>query len=302
METMNDTTQAAHAPGKSPSLGSTRWTDWILPAIVVALMLWLYVPVFRSWYGQWFKDESYYSHGILVPFISAFVVWLKRSRLAEIEVKPCALGYVLVVASLIVNILMVWAGATNPQGLVFPILVTGLVLVLLGKQMTLELWFPLAYLFFMCVLPGDILTKLSFRIQLLSTEGGTLILKALTFDAVRNGTAITLPNIDVLVGAPCSGFRLLISLFAFSSLFAYLKEGPLWGRLTLVAVTLPLSIIVNSIRIALIAIVGEYFGYEVMHAFHDYSGYLVLVLAFIFLWFFAKVVKCPKFNSMLLSS
>jgi len=172
------------------------------------------------------------------------------------------------------------------------------VLVLFGRAMARQSGFPIAYLYFMCVLPTFLLTMLSFRIQMLSTKGGTMLLRLLGFDAYREGAMITLPNIEVLVGAPCSGFRLLISLFAFSVLFAYLKEGPLWGRLSLVAITLPLSLLVNSIRITFIAIVGEFMGSDAMLAFHDYSGYIVLVLAFVALSLFARLVGCRRFSSM----
>ncbi len=111
---------------------------------------------------------------------------------------------------------------------------------------------------------------------------------------------ILLPNVEVMVGAPCSGFRLLISLFAFTVLYTYLLEGPWWGRTLLVVFTLPLSLLVNSIRITLIALVGEFMGSEAMHSFHDYSGYIVLILAFLVLVSFGRLVKCRKFNSMLM--
>lgn len=278
-----------------------RWPAYLLMAVCSLLLAWFFLPIFRSWYTEWMKEESYYSHGILVPFISLFIVWLKRAQLKGTPIKPCALGYVFLIPLLAGVVLTLWAGANIAGGLAFPLVLGSVLLVLLGFSMTRELLFPLGYLYFMCVLPGSFLIMASFRVQMLSTQVATLILKAMTFDAERTGALISLPNIEVMVGAPCSGFRLLISLLAFAVLFAYLKEGPLWGRLFLVGFALPLSLIVNSIRITLIAIVGEYMGSEAMHSFHDYSGYIVLVLAFIILSLVARLVRCRKFNSMLLS-
>ena len=284
------------------TLKNLRWPDIVPMAIVVGLVLWMHQRVFHYWYVEWMKKESYYSHAILVPFISAFIVWLKRKQILDTPLKPDRIGYLLILPCLVVFLFMTWAGGSSLQGLAFPILLFGIVLALCGRAMARQLRFPIAYLFFMAVLPGDVLTKLSFRIQMISTIGATGILRMLGFDAVREGAAINLPNIEVMVGAPCSGFRMLISLFAFAFLLAYLKEGPRWGRVTMVVVTLPLSVVLNSLRIMMIALVGEFMGSEAMHSFHDYSGYIVLALAFVLLSLVARLVKCQKFSSMLVSS
>ena len=287
--------------------GDVRFRDLRWPAIVpmvaaIGLLLWLYKPIFHMWYAEWMKEESYYSHAVLVPFISAFVVWLKRKQILDTPISPSALGYLMIVPCLAVFIVMTWAGGYSIQGLVLPVILGGLVLVFLGRRMAKVLRFPVGYLFFMAVLPGDVLTKLSFRIQMISTVGATWILNLIGLDAVREGAQINLPNIEVMVGAPCSGFRMLISLFAFAVLLAYMKEGPMWGRASMVIVTLPLSVILNSLRVFMIAMVGEYWGSDVMRSFHDYSGYIVLALAFVVLSLFARLVKCRKFNSILISS
>lgn len=287
------------AAQKQPFVRDLKWAEIVPIALCFGLVIWLYVPVFHNWYVTWMKKESYYSHGILVPFISIVIIWLKRKQLLDARVRPAAVGYWLIVPSLIMYMVMTWAGGTNLQGLAFPVLIAGLVLAVFGREIGRILRFPVAYLFFMCVLPGDVLTKLSFRIQIISTIGATLFLRLVGLDAAREGAAIHLPNVEVMVGTPCSGFRMLISLFAFAVLMAYLKEGPKWGRASLIAITLPLSVILNSLRVTMIAMVGEYFGTDTMHAFHDSSGYIVLALAFVGLSLFARLVKCQKFNSTL---
>jgi exosortase len=303
MEKVKSMPREAREPAKSNiTLRDLRWPDFVPVAIAAALFLWLYMRVFEYWYLEWMKKESYYSHAILVPFISGFIVWLKRKQILEAVLKPAAIGYLLILPCMVIFVFMTWAHGSSPQGLMFPAIIYGIVLVFFGKAMARQLRFPIGYLFFMCVLPGDVLTKLSFRIQMISTIGATGMLRLGGYDAVREGAAINLPNIEVMVGAPCSGFRMLISLFAFAFLLAYLKEGPRWGRISMILVTLPLSVLLNSMRITMIALVGEYLGSEAMRAFHDYSGYIVLALAFVLLSLFARLVKCQKFSSMLTSS
>lgn len=299
--TMKTADRGSEKPSEKTMLMREMKLPDIIPVVICfGLVILLYRGVFHNWYDTWMAKESYYSHGVLVPFISMFIIWLKRRRLMEARVEPAAVGYWLLVPSLLVYLVLTWAGGVQMQGLVFPMLIGGMVLALFGREVGRVLRYPVGYLYFMCVLPGDVLTKLSFRIQMISTACATQMLRGVGLEASREGAAIHLPNIDVMVGTPCSGFRMLISLFAFAVLLAYLKEGPWWGRASMVAITLPLSILLNSFRVMMIAMVGENCGESAMHTFHDYSGYIVLGLAFIILSLYARLVKCQKYNSKLI--
>jgi exosortase len=300
MQTANTTEKVDTGSWKE----SFRIADLKSPLLVpiclnFVVLLWLYLPTFHWWSVEWMKEDSYYQHAPLIPFISLFVVWLKRKQLLALPVKPWPAGYFLVVPGILIAVMMTWAGAKEVQGLVFPIILTGMIMVLFGQQIVRELRFPLAYLYFMVVLPGDVLAKLSFKIQLLSTIGAVGFLKLIGFDVNRVGVKIELPSVDVLVGGPCSGFRLLISLFALTILFVYLAEGRKFSKSMLVILMFPFSIVLNAIRITMIALVGEKWGYETMQSFHDYSGYIMLLLAFALLWALAGVFKCRRLNSML---
>lgn len=233
--------------------------------------------------------------------ISAFIVYLKRKELKKYAIEPSAYGWLFLIPAGILALLSLWGDARSIAGLMLPIIICGGVALLCGMAILRELLFPILFLLFMCVIPSFLIAKMSFNIQVLSTIGGTWLLKLFGFNAERVGVLIYLPYITVEVGAPCSGFRLLISLFAFSTLFAYIKEGPLWGKLVLIGSTLPLSLVINSLRVAMIGMVGDLMGYEAMHAFHDYSGYIVLVLAFVFLSLLSRWVGCRKYSQILYS-
>lgn len=284
---------------KAMTLSDLKLSDLLPMAACVAFLIWLYGPTFAWWYRNWMAKESYYSHGILVPIISAGIIWLKRQELSAVAIRSYPKGFFALIPLLLGVIVVSWAGPSSPLGLTVPLVIAGVVMVLFGPAMVKELRFPIGYLYFMCVLPGFLLVKASFRIQMLSTISATEMLKLAGFDAYREGVMITLPNIEVMVGAPCSGFRLLISLVSLAVLFVFFSEGPKWGKAVLLALTLPMSVVLNSFRIALIALVGEFMGSDAMHAFHDWSGYIMLVLSLFVLYLLAGLVKCRKFNSML---
>lgn len=269
-----------------------------LGLISVAALVFIYRTTIAWWWGHWWADESYYSHGILIPFMSAFVIWFNWKRVAKTQVQPSVWGLALLIPAVLLQFVAHRGAIPSVSGLTLPIALTGASLLLFGRRLTAEFIFPILFLYFMCVPPTQYLAKVSFKIQMLSTTWATLGLKLIGLDAHQSGTQIQLPNIQVLVGAPCSGFRMLIALVAFTAFFAYMKVGPMLGRLSLVAMVIPLSFIANSVRVLMIALVGEYMGEDAMHAFHDYSGYIVLVIAFAILIQLAKVVKCRDFKSM----
>lgn len=274
--------------------------DIVVMGVWALLLIYMYIPTFTKWYTEWTRPETYYSHAFLVPIISAFIIWIKRKDLAETAVKPSWTGFLIVVPSLLVFMIGVWSGATAFQSMVFPLIVFGSVVAIFGREIARKLRFPIGYLYFMCVMPGFLITAVSFRIQVLSTIGAAAIMKLIGLNVVRSGVNIIVPNMvdPVQVGQPCSGFRLLISLLALCILMIYLVEGPRWGKAVLLIITIPLSVVLNSIRVAMIALVGNYMGVNAMHSFHDWSGYIMLVLAMVSIFYIARLVKCREFKSI----
>ncbi|MEN6371665.1 MAG: exosortase/archaeosortase family protein [Armatimonadota bacterium] len=273
---------------------------WFVIAFVwAALIAITYLFPFKWWWGEWWRDESYYSHGILIPIMSGFIIWFNWNRIKKIHIEPSIWGFVIILPMLFLNYKAQVSSLASIGGITFPIMLVGMALLLFGKAVVRELLFPAGFLYFMVVPPTSILEPLSFKIQIASTNIAVMGLHLLGLDAVQTGTQIQLPNgLPMVVGAPCSGFRMLIALLAFTVFFVFMKKGPKWGKLSMVAIVLPLSLLANSVRVLMIALVGEYYGEDAMHAFHDYSGYIVLVITFAVLVLFAKVVKCRDFKSM----
>ena len=299
METTTVELTEAKTPGQVTVGDVVSNTTWQVAGIISLLALAIAYKTTFAWeWGGWMGAESEYSHGPLIPIISGFVVWFTWKRLSKIQAEPNLLGLAIVLPSLFIVFAAHRSGAFAMGGMTVPVTVLGMSLLLLGKKATRELLFPILFLFFMCILPGTLLNKISHDIQMESTRFATAGLKLMGLDATREGIFISLPSVTVQVAAACSGIRTLMALLAFSIFFVYMKEGPLWGRLLLVAIVPPLALAVNSLRVLMIALVGEYYGEDAMHAFHDYSGYMVIVIAFIVLIQIAKVVRCRDFISM----
>src|SRR5438046_2468656 len=73
--------------------------------ILIGLLYW---RVFVWWYSMYMRDESYYSHGPLVPIISLGILYLERDRLRKIRLAPSLWGLVALVPALALVVLSNW--------------------------------------------------------------------------------------------------------------------------------------------------------------------------------------------------
>src|SRR6266446_182589 len=81
----------ALAPGDlaSDGLSSDRqgWSrQGLIAAVFLAILLAVYWGILRDLVWQWWDDESY-SHGFLVPFFSAFLIWRRRRELQALPAR-----------------------------------------------------------------------------------------------------------------------------------------------------------------------------------------------------------------------
>ncbi|MGC8782989.1 MAG: exosortase/archaeosortase family protein [Armatimonadota bacterium] len=253
---------------------------WLGIGLAIAVFV-AYYSMFVDWKGKWFEWTGYYSHGVLVPFLAAYMVWMRREELRRESPAPSVHGFWLIVPALLLRILGHIAPSTTLSSFSFLMLLYGMTAALLGWNYVRILWFPLLFLLFMMPLPGVLFDEISQPAQAWSTSVANAILKTIGYETRRVGNFIYIPGgFDLDVGVPCSGFKMLISMATFAAFFAYYIGTSIWRQVVLVITALPLAIFINGLRIALIGIVGTKFGEEAGYNFHDWSGYLVLVVAF----------------------
>ena len=267
-------------PAERPALP----LPFLLPfAIGIALIVMLYMPAFRWWYEEWTVPGSFYAHAIFVPFFVAVMIWRDRKKLAETPSEPSWTGLLLVIPAMLLLLVGKRLDVTVLQSFSFMMIVFAVSLLVFGKAKTRLLLFPLCFIIMMMpLIPDQLINGIAFPIQILSAKLATLFLNAMTLHSVQMGTMIQMDNYTMSVELPCSGFKTLVSLLTFTAAFAYLVDGAMWKRWTLFFVTIPLSLFINALRITLIGVVGELVSMKAAGIFHDYSGFIVLTLAFLF--------------------
>lgn len=268
--------------------------------VLLASLLYVLWPMLQAWWSNWNADDSYYSHGPLVPLIVAFMVWTNRRALARTKNSPSWWGFVLVICACPVHVLSILLGVKALFPFSFYLILTGLILMLWGRFVLKAVLTPLAFLITMIPFAEWSLEAMTAKAQLLSAAVAEQFLRISGYNVIRYGNQIDsmdLPH-PLLIGSPCSGLRLLISLITFSWFFTYVIDGPRWKKMVLMLFSVPLAVFINSLRITMIGYAGFWTGSgEAMTTFHDYSGYIGLLICFVILFGVARLMRMGQFIS-----
>ncbi|MDD4900422.1 MAG: exosortase/archaeosortase family protein [Candidatus Omnitrophica bacterium] len=251
-----------------------------------------YVPTFIWMFDRWNEKDTYYSHGILVPFISIFLVWLQRKELKKIKLNPDTLGWFFFIPAILIHLLSALWRVYFTSGFSLLFILTGLVLLFWGKEYLKKLIFPILFLIFMIPLPLVAIANISFKLKIFAAQASTYVLNNLFgIPAVRDGSVIKTMHAYLIVEDPCSGIRSLIALIALGALMTYFSNLSKPRKVVLFASSVPIAISTNIIRILALSLVSEMYGAKFSTGlFHDTMGVLVFVFAFIGLMLVGKLL------------
>lgn len=249
------------------------------------LMLLVYAPILIWMWDRWFARDSYYSHGILIPFFSGYLIWQNREELKKIVCKESRLGLILIIAGLGVHFISSLLRIYFSSGFSMLIVLAGLILHFFGREFFRKILFPVSFLVFMIPVPIVLIGKISFQLKTFAAEIATGVLNNIRIPAIREGSMIRMRHAQVIVDDVCSGLRSLISLTALGSIVAYWMQTVFTKRVVLFLLTIPIAIVTNVVRILILAVISELWGPKYAVGFiHDASGFLVFALAFIMLY------------------
>ena len=244
-----------------------------------------------------------HSYVLLVPFVSAYLLYLRRDQLPKKHSTDLLLTLVSLAAGL--------GLFAYTQSLEFaaraPAINTRIVLLTLsflcclaaggffffGRSWMRAAAFPLAYLIFMVPMPDAMADALETASKYASAEVTNLFFHLSGTPFLRAGLIFQLPNITIEVAQECSGIRSSWVLFMTSILAANLFLKTPWRRLALVAFVIPLAILRNGFRILVIGLLCVNVGPQMIHSLiHRRGGPLFFVLSliplFLVLWWLRK--------------
>ena len=264
--------------------------------LLIAVLVVLYAPVLRTLVYQWYADADY-SHGFLVPLLSAYLIWQRRDKLRQVPRRPSFWGLVVVITA----IGLLFLGSLGAELFLarFSLLCTicGLIVYFCGGAVLRAMAFPMAFLLFAIPIPVVVYNEIVFPLQFIASKFATSTLEALNlFPIMREGNVLILPGMSLEVVEACSGIRSLMSLLALAAGFGYVVERSVIARWILFLAMVPLAIISNGTRVMITAIMANYLGPQAAEGFmHEFSGWVIFVVAtLLFLGFYSLMTKIRK--------
>jgi len=260
------------------SLPKIRPESCLKGLLYSSLLAGLYYSSHRMMISWWKRED--YTYCYLVPFIVLYLIWEKRNSLRQTVSHPSWAG----LAALLAGLLFFWMGELGGEFYTLYIsswlVVSGLCWMHMGWQKLKGIWFPLFISLAMFPLPQFLNTKITLRLKLLSSELGVAMMQFLGMSAYREGNIIDLGFTRLQVVDACSGLRYFFPLVVLGILLAYFYRARFWKGALIVISAAPLSVITNSLRIALTGLLYELWGAKVAEDFfHGFSGWFIFMFS-----------------------
>lgn len=244
-----------------------------------------------------------YSHIILIPFISAYLVFIQRRQLPKDYATSGASALIPSIIGL-VALIVAWTSlrADPPisyndylslMAFSFLCFLAAGGLLFLGLKWMAAIAFPMAFLIFMVPLPDRALHFLETTSQVASAEAAAFFFAISGTPTLRHGMVFQLPGIAIEVAQECSGIRSSYVLFITTLAASYLLLNSPWRRAILIAFVIPLAIVRNGFRIWVIGLLCVELGPQMIHSFIHHRGgpiffALSLIPLFLLLWWLRK--------------
>lgn len=238
-------------------------------------------------YLQAAYKSAFYTHAILIPFVSAYLLFRQRREVfAEVAyafAPGCATaGFGILCLAAAAAMQADWSRAD-----VHALTAAAAVLVIIGAFIAIygcnafrEARFGLFSLVFMIPLPSVVEYWVLRGLQLGSAEFVGLLFPLTGVPLLREGVTFHLPGISIEVAPECSGIRSSLALVITTVLAGhlYLKTG--WAKGLLVLAAIPVTMFKNAIRIVTLSLLGVYVNRGFLDSsLHRDGGIVFFVLA-----------------------
>jgi exosortase D (VPLPA-CTERM-specific) len=259
---------------------SVRLPAFILAAVLLALLFYDFSNSLAVEIDGWSREE--YSYGYLSPLVALLIA---RHRLVQAQPTPSSswFGVAWIAVAVVLQIIGDLTAVHLVVQYAFLVALFGLVLTIAGTRTALLVVWGIIYLALAIPLPAFFYISLSTKMQLWSSTLGVDVLRLLGQSVFQEGNIIDLGSYKLQVAEACSGLRYLFPLVSFGYLAACLLDDRWWKRILLVASTVPITIVMNSLRIAVIGITVDQWGVSMaeglLHGFEGWAVFLVCIAA-----------------------
>ncbi|MBO6513485.1 MAG: archaeosortase/exosortase family protein [Phycisphaerales bacterium] len=264
--TQHDSIQTASQEAGGERIAGIFTRRGLLSTVILsALLIWL----FNQWFifqlkVSWANKEDW-GHTLVIPFISAYLLWQSRDAIARTPVRifwPAVVPLLMGILAYANNLFFI----SNPmlQGFSMVLCVGSLVLFCTGPAMLRHAFLPILYLVLMVTIAESIMLSVTFSLQLLASQGSWLMLSLIgepfqwfTVDLVGNRLDIMTSSGELHplnVAEACSGMRMVVAFYALAGAVALLGCTQWWQRIALILLAGPVAILMNMVRVTVLGL------------------------------------------------
>ena len=272
------------------------WTSWLTPGLFWLLVACLGAAVFfadglEALLAAWALPE--YSHGPLIPILSG-LLFLRQLKEYPVDPGPKRnrwVGVTVVIAAIALAALGKLANIYDLVAYATIMWIGGILLISFGWETGKYFWPPVLHLVYMLPLPDTLYYKMTTWLQLVSSELGVWFLRLLAVPVFLDGNILDLGITKLHVAEACSGLRYLFPILSFSYIFAVLYKGPMWHKTVLLISAAPITVFMNSVRIAVAGIIVQYWGVDWLDGFtHFFEGWVIFIACILILFALAWIL------------
>ncbi len=279
----------ADRSGPTPALVSRLRSGDRGGLVMLALLSIAFAALFYRWFDkqQLFSRDSFedWGHAFVVPIISGFYLWKHRARMTTTPACVYWPGLAVLMLGAVSYVYFV-SGFPNHmfQGLSIILALSGLVLLLAGPHMLRVTAFPIGFLAFAITISEQVMTKLTWPLKLLASQGAELMLTVLGFDVTRIGNRLDIfakgKMIPLDVAEACSGMRMVVAFAALSVVVAFFAGRTWWQRFAIILMATPVALFMNVVRVAVLGGLSIYKPGLAAGDAHMVIGMILLIPAF----------------------
>lgn len=258
--------------------------------LLMALSVYVSWAAWADMYQIAMKDEEA-SHILLVPIAVVWLIWVRRARLRQCRAEPSLLGAVIIAVGWLSwsigfwdNVQSMWHGGAV-------LMLIGAAITVLGKDVFFRFLPAVVVMAFLVPVPGRIRQEIALPLQSWTAQVTQGILSLFGVPVDVQGISLVLNGQQVNIAEACNGMRMVFTLVLVSYIFAFIT--PLRGYVrAIILIASPLTAIVcNVIRLIPTVWVFGHYPPAVAERFHDISGWVMLVVAFLLLMSIVRVMR-----------
>jgi len=206
-----------------------------------------------------------WGHAFVIPLIAWYMIWQVRTKIIVTPTSifwPAVVPFLIGIQAYAYNLFKVQNHML--QGMSLVLTLGALVLWMLGPKMLRHLFLPIAYLLLMITISDSYMLAITFKLQLIASQGSWLILSLIGepfgwFSIDIDGNTLVIitsagEQLPMNVAEACSGMRMVVAFYALAVAVALLGSSQWWQRIALVLLAGPVAVFMNMIRVTVLGL------------------------------------------------